>query len=233
MEILNNNHQYTIIASINKIYNFARINGILKPKELYLLDIIYKLLNNYNILSKEQINKLIILYTNILNSSDLLCKDNNIKNYYYGNSNFHIAIPNTAPEIDDPDPVDPTPVDPVIIPGCDGNSYQIFDNMDFVTMSGNSFVKCLETTTTILYAIKIVKLPNKGILTLSGNNVIVGQVILFDGGFPNEFINPYDLVYTPFIDRGNNEVDFIEYQVIIDNSPETLTEIVNLEITIL
>lgn len=234
----NLDHLESLIGSINKLVENAKNKGIIRSKELYLLNLIYKLISNKcfnNEITNEE-KSLLNLYYKLFSKYSFLCRTDLNTDYYLNNNTNNLYIntnTNTAPEIDDPDPVDPTPVDPIIIPGCNGNSYQIFDNMDFVTMSGNSFIKCLETTTIILYAIKIVKLPNKGILTLAGNNVIVGQVILFDGGFPNEFINPYDLVYTPFVDRGNNEIDFIEYQVIIDNSPETLTEIVNLEITIL
>lgn len=91
MNIENINHTSVINSSLNKIYNKALINGKLKSIDLYVLNLLYKILNNTNLtISIEEKNKLIDYYNNLLVGTKDLCnlqfvyqyKINNIDNTY-------------------------------------------------------------------------------------------------------------------------------------------------------
>lgn len=75
-DINNNNHVAIIINSLGKIYNQARINGVLHTDDLYLLDAINKLLGGCesSLMHKDRM-QLISLYNKTLNTSKYLCKD--------------------------------------------------------------------------------------------------------------------------------------------------------------
>jgi len=81
--IMNNiENTLTLINSLDKIYNKARINGKLDSINLYLLNIISNILNHCNIeLSNKTKTKLENLYITIYNHSKEICKTNIIKPY--------------------------------------------------------------------------------------------------------------------------------------------------------
>jgi len=222
METLNNDHKYTVIATINKIYNIARINGLLNSKELYLLDLIYNMLcNNIEICTRDY-NKLIQLYFSILNSSKLLCKSNNIREYYYNtNNDFHIGIINTPPTIEDPVIIEPDPIE--VISGCDGTA-GLFSYFDYLTMEYGSFTKCYEPTTLVFESIKILSLPTMGILQYNGVNLEINTTI--------NFSNISNLTYTPIVERGLSLEDTFTYTMTTDEVIPRITEISTITILI-
>jgi len=180
MEQLNNNHQYTVIASINKIYNHAKIYGVLKPKELYILNVIYKLLNDCDeCICYENKRKLISLYFKILNSSNLLCKQQNTKDYFFNNfNNFHVDVNNnTAPEIDNPTPIEP---EDIIPPKTCGNSFIINLEIKVYNFTYEDLARTdcfVDQYGGIIKNIKILELPEYGVLTYNGENVLINQII--------------------------------------------------------
>lgn len=213
MVVLNNNHQYTIIASLEKIYNYAKINGVLKPKELYLLNIIYKLLNNCDNCYNDQI-KLISLYHKILNNSKLLCKSNNVKDYYFSNFNgFYIDVNNnTPPIITDPTPVDP---DPVIPPKTCGNAFNVIYPLKvyFFTLEDIARPGCfIDQYGGYIKNIKIKQLPTEGILTYNDINVTVNDIIDLD--------NISNFKYTSL----NNDTDTFSYIIAGSSNPTIFNE---------
>lgn len=78
MQSINNKSHYaTLIGSLNKEYLNAKLGKTLKPNNLYILDIVYNLLNlSYLELSKEEIVKLIEIYGNLINYSKNICSSN-------------------------------------------------------------------------------------------------------------------------------------------------------------
>ena len=74
------NHLGVLISSIEKIYNKAKMVGKLESKEIYYLNIIYKLLNNSE-LTNSQNNQLITFYNKLSFYSDNICPPKVIKKY--------------------------------------------------------------------------------------------------------------------------------------------------------
>ncbi len=78
----NKKHISTTICSLDKIYSKATFYGKLQVKELYELNIIYKLLNKYNLtLTNDQINKLTNYYNKLIYQSDMICNPLVYKTY--------------------------------------------------------------------------------------------------------------------------------------------------------
>lgn len=181
MEV-NNNHQYTIIASINKIYNHAKVYGILKPKELYLLNIIYKLLNDCDSCHDTDKN-LVSLYYKILNSSKLLCKQDNVKDYFYSGNfvNSYVDVNNnTAPVVVDPVPVEP---DSIIPPKTCGNAFNVIYPLKeyYFTIEDIGRPACfVDQYNGYIKNIKIKSLPTEGVLIYNEIIVEVEDVIDLD-----------------------------------------------------
>lgn len=74
------NHLGVLIGSIDKIYKKAQMTGKLESKEVYYLNIIYKLLNNSE-LTNSQNNQLITFYNKLSFYSDNICPPKVIKKY--------------------------------------------------------------------------------------------------------------------------------------------------------
>ena len=74
------NHLGVLIGSIDKIYKRAQTVGKLESKEIYYLNIIYKLLNNLE-LTNSQNNQLITFYNKLSFYSDNICPPKIIKKY--------------------------------------------------------------------------------------------------------------------------------------------------------
>ena len=74
------NHLGVLIGSIDKIYKKAQMVGKLESKEVYYLNIIYKLLNNSE-LTNSQNNQLITFYNKLSFYSDSICPPKVIKKY--------------------------------------------------------------------------------------------------------------------------------------------------------
>ena len=74
------NHLGVLIGSIDKIYKRAQMVGKLESKEIYYLNIIYKLLNNLE-LTNSQNNQLITFYNKLSFYSDNICPPKIIKKY--------------------------------------------------------------------------------------------------------------------------------------------------------
>lgn len=74
------NHLGVLIGSIDKIYKRAQMVGKLESKEIYYLNIIYKLLNNLE-LTNSQNNQLITFYNKLSFYSDNICPPKVIKKY--------------------------------------------------------------------------------------------------------------------------------------------------------
>lgn len=74
------NHLGVLIGSIDKIYKRAQMVGKLESKEVYYLNIIYKLLNNSE-LTNSQNNQLITFYNKLSFYSDNICPPKVIKKY--------------------------------------------------------------------------------------------------------------------------------------------------------
>lgn len=75
-------HISTVIGSLNKIYKEAKMTGQLRPRDIYYLNIIYKLLGGCHIsLSEKQINCLLALYNRISFSSNYICPAKPYKRY--------------------------------------------------------------------------------------------------------------------------------------------------------
>ena len=74
------NHLGVLIGSIDKIYKKAQMVGKLESKEVYYLNIIYKLLNNLE-LTNSQNNQLITFYNKLSFYSDNICPPKIIKKY--------------------------------------------------------------------------------------------------------------------------------------------------------
>lgn len=99
-------HLETLIGSLNKLFLNARNKGIIKAKELSLLNLIYKILSSNclgnNISNNNDYNKLLQLYYTILNKYSFLCKANITRDYYTNVEQVytpHDYIANTVSEI--------------------------------------------------------------------------------------------------------------------------------------
>jgi len=81
-EINELNHVPVVISSLDKIYNKAKVNGKLNSINLYIFDIIFKLLNSENLtLTDAQIQKLKTFYSNIYFNSQDICKTKGFSPY--------------------------------------------------------------------------------------------------------------------------------------------------------
>ena len=82
LEINEQNHTSVLISSLDNIYNQGKLNGKLNSVNLYILNIIFKLLNNCCItLENYQKRELMELYRKIYFNSDSICKVSNIQKY--------------------------------------------------------------------------------------------------------------------------------------------------------
>lgn len=92
MNINETNNQAITISSLNKIYNLAKINGKLDSINLYILNIIFKLLNGccIELTHKEKI-KLMEMYRKVYFNTDNICKNFTVEPYKYTKPKFFQA----------------------------------------------------------------------------------------------------------------------------------------------
>lgn len=233
----------TLIGTLYKKLQTATITGKINIKELYIINIINNLLlESSNCLDFKYIQKLQNLTIELQHLDEDICIYRETRSLYNNIigcknckdiNNSNIKVINTAPVINDPEPVDPTPVEPIIVKGCNATEYRIFSDLDFIIIGGNFFTKCGTTSSNLYKRIIVTKLPTKGVITYLEQPLIVGQVINFNNDFPQQFENNNLLYYTPFIERGHNEDDFLFYKVVVEDIPYTITEELNLKMTIL
>lgn len=83
MQQLNEKSHYaTVISSLNKEYKKTKVGKSLTPNDIYLLDIIYNLLNGCCLeLSNTDYKKLLNIYNNILFTSKVICNSSYQEKY--------------------------------------------------------------------------------------------------------------------------------------------------------
>lgn len=83
MSLINEkSHFSTIIGSLDKIYKLAKMDGRLRPYDIYYLNIIYKFLVGCDVsLSDKQYSCLLSLYNRILLGSEYICPAKPYKRY--------------------------------------------------------------------------------------------------------------------------------------------------------
>ena len=82
IQIDEKNHASVIIGSLNKIYNKAKLSGKLEAVDLYILNMIYDILNNCFLeLTKIQKEQLITIYRSVYFHSINICNINSIETY--------------------------------------------------------------------------------------------------------------------------------------------------------
>lgn len=88
LEINEKDHISLVHSTLNVIYNKARINGKLNSTDLYLLNILYTLINDINFLEIK--NDLKDLYLKYYYTSKDICKINTLNHYNIltSNNNF-------------------------------------------------------------------------------------------------------------------------------------------------
>lgn len=90
-------HITSIIASLDKIYKQSKLNGELNSEDIYILDSIYKLINDCETsLNDFQIKTLTTLYNSIRKSSKFICPVDKYKSYTTTSNNKFIQA-----EVDD------------------------------------------------------------------------------------------------------------------------------------
>lgn len=226
----------TLIGTLRKSFDLATITGNLKLKRMYLLNLINKFMyccgSNITFNQKQHLQNLVIalqnldkniciyreqrsIYTNIVG-----CK--NCKNL---NNSPYLVI-NTAPEIDEPDPIEPL-IKPIV---CD-ISFNYLRGMYGIPLNLNTFVKCFNYLGNVesYSKLKIISLPEFGVLYDFEGNIlnINDEVDLTDP----EFLLKY--IYTS--DTYPN-TDTFEFQISTnETSPEvfseTYTSTINIQLT--
>ena len=76
-QINEKSHYSTVISSLNKEYKKTKIGKTITPNDIYLLDVVYKLLQGCCLeLSDIETKKLLKLYNTILHTSKVICNNN-------------------------------------------------------------------------------------------------------------------------------------------------------------
>lgn len=229
MKIGKSDHLETMIGSLNKLILDAKNKGIIRNKELSLLNITYKLLNNkcYYTLSESDKNKLLSLYYKLLNKYSFLCKSEltlNSNTYIKNNTNttFINTSQNIAPTITNPPPYQ----QPTGLPAklCEITKQISVSNRSMYTFTKSDLTNCFQDpnnyATGGIKNIKILSLPLSNPLTYNGLNVTVGQVIdstLID----NYLVNPFR--YVTAIGE-SNITDSFTYKVSTTSYPNLYSE---------
>jgi len=171
MKINKLDHLETLIGSLNKLLANARNKGIINNKELSLLHLIYKLVNNkcFNDLDEIKSRKLITLYSKLLRKYSFLCKPEiQLSNNTYINTNsknvFTNNNKNTAPTINNPATIYSS--DTVLKNA--GDIYN-FNNNSFIN---NYFDKENNTPNNVI----ILSLPTNGKLFFNNTEVELGFI---------------------------------------------------------
>lgn len=76
-QINEKSHYSTIISSLNKEYKKTKTGKTITPNDIYLLDVVYNLLQGeYLDLSDIEIKKLLKIYNTLLHTSKIICNNN-------------------------------------------------------------------------------------------------------------------------------------------------------------
>jgi hypothetical protein len=96
LEINEKSHISVIIGSLNKIYKEAKIHGRLYPRDIYYLQIIYKLLDGCPLtLTNTQRRDLVSCYNKLAFQSKHICQPKIIKGYQMSKKPIFIQAENT------------------------------------------------------------------------------------------------------------------------------------------
>jgi hypothetical protein len=225
----------TLIGSLRKNFDLASINGNLKLKRLYLLNLINKFMyccgSNITFNQKQHLQNLSIaiqnldkniciyreqrsIYTNIVG-----CK--NCKNL---NNSPYLVI-NTPPEIDDPIEIIPI-IRPIL---CDIN-FQLDERIDSTSFELETFVKCFSyfgSISSSYSTLKIITIPQLGILQeVDGTIINENSEVDLNNGF--EYLK-----YT-FIGTERPTTDTFTFQISTNETdPEVFSETYTATINIL
>lgn len=100
IEITGNNHALVLNASLTKLYNQARLKGKLESNDLYILNILYNLINECHItITRKQKTQLECLYRTLYNNSKNICKVKTVVGYPVDLSTKFIVREKTDQEI--------------------------------------------------------------------------------------------------------------------------------------
>lgn len=101
IEINETNHALVLNASLQKSFNYARLNGVLNSEDVYLFNVLYNLINECNItITREQRKQLECLYHTLYNYSKDICKVKTVKGYPVElNTKFIVADKNDAVKV--------------------------------------------------------------------------------------------------------------------------------------
>lgn len=102
-QINEKSHYSTIISSLNKEYKKTKIGKTITPNDIYLLDVVYNLLQGCCLeLSDIETKKLLKIYNTILHTSKIICNNNYQEVYQMSKKNKFIQAEktdcNTIPE---------------------------------------------------------------------------------------------------------------------------------------
>lgn len=76
-QINEKSHYSTIISSLNKEYKQSKIGKTITPNDIYLLDVVYNLLQGCCLeLNNIEIKKLLKIYNTVLHTSKIVCNNN-------------------------------------------------------------------------------------------------------------------------------------------------------------
>ena len=76
-QINEKSHYATVISSLNKEYKKTKIGKLITPNDIYLLDVVYNLLQGCCLeLSDIEIKKLLKIYNTLLHTSKIICNNN-------------------------------------------------------------------------------------------------------------------------------------------------------------
>ena len=76
-QINEKSHYSTIISSLNKEYKKTKIGKTITPNDIYLLDVVYNLLQGCCLeLSDIETKKLLKIYNTLLHGSKVICNNN-------------------------------------------------------------------------------------------------------------------------------------------------------------
>jgi len=95
-QINEKSHYSTIISSLNKEYKKTKIGKSITPNDIYLLDVVYNLLQGCCLeLSDIETKKLLKIYNTLLHSSKIICNNNYQEIYQMSKKNKFIQAEKT------------------------------------------------------------------------------------------------------------------------------------------
>ena len=214
-----------LIGSLYKSLTKASIYGKLKLRKLYILDIINEFLYDCpNCINHKITQQLQTLAISIQNSDDNICKYREQRSIYTNivgckdcnPNNSSLIIVNTAPTINNPDPIEP---DPIIPPKTCANSFNVpFQVKEYYfSIEDLSRPGCfIDQYDGYIKNIKIKELPINGILSYNNLNVEIDQIIDLDDISTFKYISlNYELDSFKYIISGSvNPLVFNEQDIV-------------------